>query len=242
MSTHQFALYTQELPTGAITDPALVHRIQQVLRLAVGETVTLFTRHEHTELRITSMGKKEIGCTTISRAPNTILKPAITVLLPLLKREALESALYSCAEMGATEVQLLITEKTPAHTGKDLERFERIMIAAAEQSKQFAMPILNKPVKLATVHGEPVESIRCALNHNIFFDPTGTPLFEVLQTLHTQQPDHITLMIGPAGDLTQQEKDILIKHNFTFCALTPTVLRAEQALAVGLGVFRSINR
>ena len=45
--------------------------------------------------------------------------------------------------------------------------------------------------------------------------------------------------VGPEGDLTLEEKAYLKQLGFVFCALTPTVLRAQQAVALGLGVLRS---
>ena len=45
--------------------------------------------------------------------------------------------------------------------------------------------------------------------------------------------------VGPEGDLTQEEKDYLKQQGFVFCRLTPTVLRARQAVALGLGILRS---
>ncbi len=46
-------------------------------------------------------------------------------------------------------------------------------------------------------------------------------------------------VIGPEGDLTKEEKAYLKEQGFLFCALTPTVLRAQQAVALGLGILRS---
>ncbi len=71
----------------------------------------------------------------------------------------------------------------------------------------------------------------------IFFDPEGMPLKELLATLNPEET--LVGCTGPAGDLTHEEKSWLREQGFEFCALTPTVLRAEQALTVGLGVLRS---
>ncbi len=64
------------------------------------------------------------------------------MLLPLLKKIALEEALYACVELGAHSVQLVITNKSQ-HTWVDLKKWcacNEFMIAAAEQSKNFAFP------------------------------------------------------------------------------------------------------
>jgi 16S rRNA U1498 N3-methylase RsmE len=47
---------------------------------------------------------------------------------------------------------------------------------------------------------------------------------------------------GPEGDFTLEEKELLKKHNFIAAQLTPTILRAQQAVAISLGVVRSFFR
>ena len=50
------------------------------------------------------------------------------------------------------------------------------------------------------------------------------------------------MLVGPEGDLTHEEKQFVDDHGFIFCKLTPTIMRAHQAVAVGLGVLRSMLR
>lgn len=56
-----------------------------------------------------------------------------------------------------------------------------------------------------------------------------------------KQVQELILMVGPEGDLIP-EKKLLVHAGFTFCSLTPTVLRSVQAIALGLGMFRSVLR
>ena len=59
---------------------------------------------------------------------NTILQPHITVLLPLLKRDDLDTVLYSLVEMGVNTIQLMITKKVQRKWGKEKEydRLQRV--------------------------------------------------------------------------------------------------------------------
>ncbi len=61
-----------------------------------------------------------------------------------------------------------------------------------------------------------------------------------MNEIGAQNSDALVICSGPEGDLTCEEKRMLADANFLFCALTPTVLRAQQAVAVGLGSFRSL--
>ena len=109
------------------------------------------------------------------------------------------------------------------------------MISAAEQSKNFSFPTLQEPVTLQEY---------CALTQQektdkIFFDPAGEHVAHVIKKLHTSHCSNFVLMVGPEGDLQQEEKKLLHTHGFQFCALTPTILRASQAVAISVGIFRS---
>ena len=109
------------------------------------------------------------------------------------------------------------------------------MIAAAEQSKQYRIPTLHEPKPFE-------ECIQQIENATFFFDPAGKELLPIIQSLHAEQPKGISLMIGPEGDLTAQEKFLLKERGVQFLRLTPTILRAQQAVAVSMGIFRSLIR
>lgn len=242
---HQFALYVDSLiqepgslqpgSLFTISDAELVHRMTVVLRLHQGEELTLFDRRGNAQVVITEIAKKKITCSVQSYQLNVQLKPSITVLLPVLKREAFEEAIYTTVELGATVVQPVLTEKGHRSWGgeKESERMQRIMIAAAEQSKNFSIPVLNEPGTLQ----QAVTSV-ASMKHKIFFDPSGQPVLNAINVLRQEQPETLVCAIGPEGDLSEQEKSLLKEQGFNFYALTPTILRAQQALVVGLGGLR----
>lgn len=245
--SHEFALYFENLTKAVahkkqgdiftIDDETVSHRIKNVLRLAVGDQCLLFDRAYSALVQIQEISKKKLAVEFIGIRAALSLAPRITILLPVLKREALSEALYACVELGANEIQLITTQKTHkawATQEKELQHAQKIMIAAAEQSKNFAFPLLMAPMELS----ECVKKLPTA--SKIFFDPEGSSLFDTMTDLHREKSEHLILCLGPEGDLTQQEKKMLVENEFKLCALTPTVLRAQQALVVGLGSLRAV--
>ncbi len=245
---HIFAFYVEQLSllvaakTGGdvvmLEDKRVCHRIIQVLRLQPGDVCILFDSTIHVRFLIQELAsKKNISGIMEEKKYNTILQPHITVLLPLLKRDDLDTALYSLVEMGVNTIQLMITKKVQRKWGKEKEydRLQRVMIAAAEQSKNFALPLLHSPQSfeqfLITIPSSIIK---------IYFDPTGEPLLSLIDKIKKCSSTSIMLMVGPEGDLTEQEKEQLRQTTFLFCALTPTVLRSSQAIALGAGIIRSI--
>lgn len=238
MNKHEFALFFPDLialgvgDEITIIDHDLVHRMHTVLRMKVGQSCILFNARRAYAITIISLSKKELEALVDERIESSPLKPSIRFLLPLLKREALEEALYSLVELGANEIQLVATHKSLHEVQpKYMERLHKIIIAAAEQSKHFTIPALLDPIPLARIFNDDVL---------VFFDPEGEQAFSIIEDMRRLKPHRFNLLIGPEGDLTHDEKKLLKEHGALFCQLTPTILRARSAVVAGLALFRSL--
>jgi len=243
MHAHIFALFYEHVSrvparatTLEITDQTLLHRIKRVLRLRTGDTLVLFDTQVHTHAMITALSDRALTVTLEERTHNQILKPKLTVALGLLKPDALHTAIYALAELGVNVIQLYTSSKAHRTWGgeKELHRLQRVTVAAAEQSKHFATPDIKEPISLQNLCGQPADI-------KIMCEPDGTPL---LNYLDTQKPLHekaITLVIGPEGDLTDDEKKLLHAAHYTPCTLTATVLRSEQAVTLAAGIIRCMQ-
>lgn len=247
-SKHEFALYVPFLREKVTTinknlvidDQQLSMRISSVLRLQPKEQLVLFDEIIHAQCELIEASKKAVTFKVLEKGNNAPLKPKITFALPLLKRDDFETALYSLVELGAQAVQFITTEKVQRslYGEKEYERCKRIMISAAEQSKNFAIPELFLPISLP----EYVAKISPMNIPKIYFDVEGESVLTLAQELYAQKPQELILMVGPEGDLTSDEKELVRSGNFTFCTLTPTVLRSVSAVELGLGIFRSVLR
>jgi 16S rRNA (uracil1498-N3)-methyltransferase len=243
-SKHEFSLYWSKLSESLsilysgdslmLDDFQLYRRISKVLRLKEGEILILFDFMNHASLELAAINKKTIELKLLEKKQNTIYKPPITFLLPLLKRDALQEAVYGLVELGINEIKLVYTQKVQRKWGsqKEFERLHNIMIAAAEQSKNYAGSKIFEPQEFQ-------KEIEESQNDIFLFEPDGKSINDCIQSLRNYEK-HIVLMIGPEGDLTLEEKKHLKTNEVTFCKLTPTVLRAQQAAIVGAGIFRSL--
>jgi len=248
-SKHEFAFYIEDassligsLEVGSefrVDDRTICHRMDHVLRLSTDDTFFIFDREIHIKLQLQYTEKKRYITGIIQeKKKNIILKPTIEFWLPLLKRENFEAALYAIVELGAQSIKPIITEKSQHKfdTQKALARYQKIIISAAEQSKNFAFPRLENQIDLKDLATQKKYN-----NYNkIYFDPEGNSLFDMISQIKSTTYDKLILMVGPEGDLTKNEKIYLQENGFIFCKLTPTVLRAFQAVTVGLGAFRSL--
>lgn len=239
-NVHRFAFFYSAFPSSSaetfiITDKELAHRLIHVLRAHQGQEIILFNQKYHAICTITAINSKSVTVSITKKEKNKQLTPHISVLLPILKRAAFEDALYLITELGANEIQLITTDKTTTKwQAHDTERAERIMIAAAEQSKQFAFPQILQPISLEaaiTTNKKPL----------LIADIQGKPIRNYLSLLENKK--EITILVGPEGDFSQTEYvllDSMNQEDMYRCTLTPTTLRSEHAIALLVGMLRSM--
>ena len=250
LNKHQFALYTEVVgyivkyrscfDIHEIDDPIILYRVSNILRLEKGDQIIFFDSNYNIKCSIISViTKKKIVVELLSINHNEPLNPKITWLLPLLKKEAFESALYLLTQMGVQDIQPLITEKTYKliNIEKDNLRNKKIMISAAEQSKQFILPNILPVIPFDLYFISKIDKPKVL---NIFFDASGDPLSKVIDHIKLESPNELLVLVGPEGDLTYEEKIKLMEHGFKFSALTKTILRTQEAIAVSLGALRSL--
>src|SRR3990167_3625047 len=153
MSKHLFAVYNERIPSKPtsllIDNKTVVHRLSHVLRLKTGQTLTLFNEKIHAITKINLNGKRRNWARRIENKANKIIEPKAVVAVGFLKKDHFEQLVYNCTEIGATEIQPLITERSHRDiiNEHELTRLKKIMVAACEQSKNFSMPVLKKPME-----------------------------------------------------------------------------------------------
>lgn len=251
---HEFALYLPDLNSIEINNltslisfknKELAHRLIAILRFECGQELIIFNKEFNINSRIIELNKNgNIKIEILSKTKNKILSPELTWVLPLLKKDALEESVYSLTEIGVNCIQLVLTEKSQKNFDeKLLARLHSIAISAAEQSKNFNLSQILKPVKLDNLNK--ILDLEKNKNNslNIYFDPIGLKISDLIIEQNNKEDNKklnsIVAMCGPEGDLTIQEKEFIKNLGFKFYSLTPTVLRSRQAVVVGSGILRS---
>jgi 16S rRNA (uracil1498-N3)-methyltransferase len=244
---HEFSIYLatttplfQKIPIDNLVllhDIHIYHRIVSILRLNKNDHCILFDQHINIRVLLHEVRKKEIVLKIVEKHSNKQLLPAITAWIPILKKDDMERAVYEVTAAGATIIQPLVTHKSRKmfESIKEHERLMRIIHTAAEQSKCYSFALLKeaKPIKIA------LQEISIDTT-KIFAHPSGISSFDMITHLHIHHPTHITLLVGPEGDLTYEEKNLLLEKSFIFCRLTPTVLKAQQAITTLVSMVRSL--
>ncbi len=149
--------------------------------------------------------------------------PGPTVALGVLHTKAMDWAVQKAVEVGvATFVPLLCDRSQGAHQ-RALERVDhwrRISRQALKQCRRAWGMVVESPMTIESVVGG-------RLQPGLVADPEGLVDVSVLES------HRMTLLVGPEGGLTLEERKALVSAGWSTIALGPHILRAETAVVVG---------
>lgn len=143
---------------------------------------------------------------------------------PTKQLERMEWMVEKCTEFGINSIGFFSSRYSERKEIK-LNRLEKIAISALKQSKNLFKPQLNPIVPIK-------EIIQLSENKNhsnqyLFAhiaDPLGDPLFKVFE-----KNKNYHIMIGPEGDFSKEESDLIIVNHWQPFSLGKPILRTETA-------------
>ncbi|MEO8724733.1 MAG: RsmE family RNA methyltransferase [Acidobacteriaceae bacterium] len=163
-----------------------------------------------------------------------------TLLLAVFKFDRFEWALEKAIELGATDIVPVIARRTEKHlaaaAAKRVERWRRLALEAAQQSRQPQTPTIHGPAPLhqalaaSSTGGLPASGLQILLAET----PGHPSLWSVLATAALHQP--LCLAIGPIGGWADDEFQLFSKNGWAFASLGDFVLRVETATIAALAI------
>lgn len=211
-----------------IDDPALAHQLGRVLRLAPGARVLLLDgQGSSCEVELTALTRTGLSGLVRTRTAASGEPPLqLTVYLALMRPERFEWALQKCVELGAARlVPVSFARSLPADRAdaRKLERWQRIVREAAEQSCRGILPEVSSPLSFADACAQAATAALPLL----LWEGTAPLLRERLRA-RLPVPT-LSLLSGPEGGITAEELTAALEHGIMPVSLGPRLLRAETA-------------
>lgn len=210
------------------------HQMIMVLRLKVGDHVSLCPNNG-TELDcvITEITRSVLLGSVVSKQSAELLGPEIVMCAAITKRQTFEWMLQKCTELGVSEFFPLVTERVVKKIDTVPPRWQEIVREASEQSGRMYLPVIHEPLSLSAALVK-----TASYNRYMFHEAVGMPgAWPNIRCV-----DRIALFIGPEGGWTNAEVLRGREAKNTIIQLGTSVLRAETAAVVGVGLFRFTAR
>ena len=212
--------------TTVITLGGVVNQIRNVFRLTSGDKVILFDGSGKDFVATITGYEKDSVTLVIDEVLNNNVSPKREIYLfaSIVKKDTFEWIAQKATELGVTHIVPVLSERSEKKN-LNIERLERIIIEAAEQSGRATLPKLHDITTLkdcSITYGE----IKSVVWH------IDAPKF-VSQELAEVQG----IYIGPEGGWSEKEIAFFKEKNIDIYSLGPQVLRAETAVIATLSQF-----
>ena len=222
---------TAELPEQA------AHHAARVLRLQVGDRVSVFTgRGGEGEARITDIGKRNVTVEIVDWHAVERESPLQVLLAQAISAgEKMDFTLQKAVELGIGNIQPLASERSVVRLSgeraeKRVAHWQGVVVAACEQSGRNHVPEVAPIRPLLDWLGQQDEGLRLMLS----------PVAEVGLRDLPKPTGNITLLVGPEGGLSPAEAEAAQRYGFTPVRLGARVLRTETAALAALAAMQTL--
>jgi 16S rRNA (uracil1498-N3)-methyltransferase len=207
--------------------PDVAHRVEHVMRMRAGEAIQLLDGAGGVIDGILAKLTPEV--VVEARGTRRVERPAgeLRLAVPRLKAGNTELILQKATELGATELVVYAAERSVPRESADggkrqMERFERVVAEAMEQSGGAYLPI----VMVAADSAAAAARLRPG-----FLAPSPAPgLPSVDEALGAARPSVVAAVVGPEGGFSERELDLLQAAGGVLVGMGERVLRSETAV------------
>lgn len=209
----------------ALDEDAAGH-VGRVLRMKPGQEVLLFdgTDHEY-PASITEVTKKSVTVSISEKISKSIESPLNLHLGQVISRgDKMEFTIQKSVELGVNTITPLISERCGVKLDqkrfeKKLAQWQKIAIAACEQSGRNIVPVIRPIMQLEQWCAEQSDALKLNLHPRAKYSINTLPA----------PIERVRLLIGPEGGLSSEEISMTEKYQFEETLLGPRVLRTETA-------------
>lgn len=235
MKLHRFFINPEAISGNRVivTDKEVVSQMTKVLRLKTGDDLILLdgSGKEYRTV-IKSLSHSVIEGEVIEVFENRN-EPEfkITLYQALCKKDKFEWILQKGTEVGISEFVPVVTERTEK-LGLNIERAEKILKEAAEQSERGIIPklveiqTLDEAMKNKEAPTQGRSPDKIIGSEKIILDKSGENIKALRLSLFTFR---LNVFVGPEGGWTEQELKTAKENGAKIISLGPRVLRTETA-------------
>ena len=203
------------------------HHHLTVGRVGVGEVVEVLDGNGGVwTAEVVDVTRKETDVRVVEKRHVQRSGPEIILAISLIKASAFELAVEKAVEVGVTRLIPVIAHRSNLTTSRRLDRWTRIVVEAAKQSKRYYLPPIDEPAKFEYVLDLP------AATKIVFAERGGGPLKSALAG------SPALCLVGPEGGWTDPELEMARLKGFHLVGLGETILRSETAAIVGVALLR----
>jgi 16S rRNA (uracil1498-N3)-methyltransferase len=143
----------------------------------------------------------------------------------IIKKDRFKTIIEKGTELGVNEFYPLLLDRCIKRT-INYNQISKYIISSSKQTKRSVFPVLNKTLTLKKLLKESKHTIIAGVINSE----------NKLKDINFQNSKKITIIIGPEGDFSKSEVNLMREHNVLFYNIGPRILRSETAALYSLSI------
>lgn len=225
---HFFYISPDNISKNCFTlDAEETHHVLNVLRLQVDDEIWLLDGVGIAYRGIIKNNGQEVSGEIIAESPG-FSEPKVKMHLAvgLIKKDRFEWLLEKAVECGALSITPLLLDRC-LKKSLNLERSQKIVRTAAKQCGRSRFPKLNEPTSLDNYLNDKSDLTVCLQSE-------GETSLSTWQ--REKSPNKVSVLIGPEGDFSENEMNVIRDNNINIVSLGNRRLRTETAAITALNI------
>jgi len=199
------------------------HYVKDVMRLKIGEKLSIFNTLGEWNVVIESYEKKGAKIKIMEKVRDKDNEKNIWLAFSLIKQNPLNFIIQKGTELGIQKFIPILSERTVVRE-INIERIKKIIVESSEQSNRISVPEINTPELLKNFLSQ------FPKNGYLIFCDINSDQNNLKKILEKKIDGPICILIGPEGDFSENERKMIIDLNQTHSiSLAKNILKAETA-------------
>ena len=209
------------------------HYVVNVMRLKRGSSLNFFNKDGEWLSEIIFFDRDRVEVKFLNKIKDPINSSNIELAICLVKKSPMETILQKATELGVSKITPIVSERTEVKE-INLERANKIVVEATEQSNQLTPPQISEVTKLKDFLKDLNGSSKL-----LFADVNSKDNLkaEVLKEAKT-----LSVLVGPEGDFSSSERELILANsNVVPFTISRNILRSDTAVISAISLVNFIN-
>ena len=211
-------------------DKSQSHYLIKVMRIKKSEVFSIFNQNGEWEAKVLKISKGIIEFNIVKQLKKKEISKELWLAFSPIKSNYQNFMIQKATELGVTRFLPIIFDRTVVRK-INIERLEKIIIEATEQSNRLNLPKIDK-----------AQNLKNFLNTNsmdLIFTDLNSDNKKIDKSKLTDKP--ICIIIGPEGDFSESEKEkILSFKGVQALRINENILRSETAVISAISIINYV--
>ena len=209
------------------------HYVVNVMRLKRGSNINFFNKNGEWLSEIVFLDRDRVEVKFLNKIKESSKTSNIELAICLVKKNSMETILQKATELGVSKIIPIVSERTEVKE-LNLERANKIVVEATEQSNQLMPPKISEVIKLKDFLKNLDGSTKL-----LFADVNSK---ENLKVEILKKTESLSVLIGPEGDFSPLERELILENpNVVPFTISRNILRTDTAVISAISLVNFIN-